>query len=44
MPSTSACGLGRAFGNDDSGRTDTVPPIQYNEAGQLFHRLATPTD
>ena len=24
MPSAAACALGRAFGNDDSGRTDTI--------------------
>ena len=35
-------------GTDDSGRNRTAPPftsrILYNEDGQLFHRLATPTD
>ena len=35
-------------GTDDSGRNRTAQPftsrILYNEDGQLFHRLATPTD
>ena len=35
-------------GTDDSGRSRTAQPftstILYNEVGQLFHRLATPTD